>query len=153
MVAPDAGRVVRRTWLAWAGLALGALVLVLFLRWFFRSDAQRISEAVEAARDALVQHDDEAFLAFFTPDLAYQGGGDLDRLRRDLGRWHEMGIRRAHIVDERIDADPAAGRADVGLTVLVGHELLNLGHVEVVIDAVKDAEGDWRVRAFSWQQR
>lgn len=134
----------------WLAVVAAVVVLALFLRWVLRSDAQRVSEAVDDARDALVEARDDDFLAFFTEDVAYQGGGDLASLRADLARWHRAGISQVYVLER--DIEVRRPEADVRLVVAVGPELLQIARVDVDLVAVKDEEGRWRVRAFSWRR-
>ncbi len=133
-----------------------ALVLVLaavtyFLTWVFRSDAQRVKERVDAARDALVEGRDEEFLEVFRDDLTYQGGKGIADLRRDLRRWREMSLVKVFIVTN--DVEIVDGVASVTLLVAVGQGLLELGQVDVSIEAIPSEDGEWRVRSFSWTNR
>jgi len=134
----------------WAGGLVLVVLVVLFLRWALRSDAQRVSDAVDDARDALVERDDEAFLGFFSPEVSYQGGGDLDSLKKDLALWHRMGVSQVFVLDRTIEVEQ--GVADVHLVVAVGPELLQIARVDVDLVAEKDEDGRWRVRGFSWKR-
>ena len=135
---------------AWLGAIAAVIVVALFLRWAFRSDAQILSDAIDEARDALVEKRDDDFLAFFSPEVTYQGRGDAASLRRDLARWHAVGISEVFVVSREIDLD--GDEADIRLVVVVGPELLRIDVVNVDLEAEKDAGGEWRVRAFSWKR-
>ena len=126
---------------------------VRFVGWFLRSDAARIRESVHDARDALLEKRDEDFLAFFTADVSYQGKGDATRLRRDLARWHEMGLGHVTVVDPTMELDVREDDADVTFDVLVGHGLLELGQVEVTLAIVREDDGEFRVQSFSWRRK
>ncbi len=138
------------SWQAWV-LCIALLVaLALFLRWALRSDAQVLSDSIDEARDALVENRDEDFLAFFAPDVAYQRGGNFDSLQRDLSRWHGYGISEVFILSREIELEDDG--ASIRLVVAVGSGLLQIARVDVDLEAQKDAEGEWRVRAFSWRR-
>jgi len=134
----------------WIGVVALVVVGAFFLRWVLRSDAQRISDAVDEARDALVESRDADFLAFFTDDVTYQRGGDLAKLRHDLARWHGAGISEVFVVQR--DVELRLPEADVHLVVAVGPELLEIARVDVDLVAVKGDDGIWRVRSFSWRR-
>jgi len=137
----------------------GAVVLVMviaaaiFARWLLRTDWQRISDAVDDARDALVEERDEDFLGFFTDDLVYLETKDRAALERDLARWHGMGLASVYVQSREIELD--GDEAQVTLTVFAGKSLIlmKMGQVDVVLDAVKDADGAWRVRSFAWKRK
>jgi hypothetical protein len=137
-------------WHAWIGGIVVVILLAMFARWVLRSDMQRLSDSIDDARDALVARDDEAFLAFFSPEVTYQGQGDHRTLTRDLARWHEMGISEVHILDRTIELDGES--AGIHLVVAVGPELLRIARVDVDLEAENDEGGDWRVRTFSWRR-
>jgi hypothetical protein len=138
-------------------LIKGAVVIALFvvvsmsLRWFLRSDHQRISEAVDDARDALVELRDDDFLAVFTDDLVYRGDRDIVALRRDLASWRAAAIGSVIIVEKEIEVD--GHEADVTLLVAAGQSVIQLGQVEVELEAEKGEDGEWRVRRFDWKRR
>ena len=138
------------SWQAWVLCIALLVVLALFLRWALRSDFQILSDSIDEARDALVEKRDEDFLAFFSPDVAYQGGGDLDSLQRDLVRWHRLGISEVFILSRDIELE--AGDASIRLVVAVGSGLVRIARVDVDLEAREDAEGRWRVRTFSWRR-
>lgn len=135
---------------SWVGGIAAVVLVALFLRWALRSDAQVVSDAIDDARDALVAGDDDAFLAFFSPDVTYQGGGDMESLRKDLATWHRYGIAQVHVLDRTIEVEQ--GTASVHLLVAAGPELLRIDRVDVDLLAVKEEGGTWRVRTFSWKR-
>jgi hypothetical protein len=137
-------------WKTWAATAVALVVLALFLRWLFRTDSQVLSDAVDSAREALVEKNDEAFLSFFAPDVTYQGGGDLVKLKRDLARWHAAGISEVHVLSRTIEVD--GEQAEIDLVVAAGPEFLRIDVVNVELNAEKDAEGTWGVRTFTWSR-
>jgi len=127
------------------------VVVSLALRWFLRSDHQRISEAVDDARDALVELRDDDFLAAFTDDLVYRGDRDIVALRRDLASWRAAAIGSVIIVEKEIVID--GHEADVTLLVAAGQSVIQLGQVEVALEAEKGPDDVWRVRSFDWKRR
>lgn len=138
------------SWQAWLGVIAAIVVFALFLRWALRSDAQVLSDSVDEARDALVERDDATFLAFFSPEVTYQGQGNFESLQRDLARWHATGISQVFILDRQIELD--GDEAEIRLVVAVGPELMRIARVDVDLEAEKDDGGDWRVRTFSWRR-
>lgn len=139
-----------RTLLGVAGLGLAVWLLVVFVGWLMRSDAARLSETIDDARDALVEGRDEEFLAYFEPELVYRGRHDFRKLEYDLQRWRQVNLSQVHIADRTIEV--VGDTAEVKLVVVAGSGLIDLGRVDVRITAGKDAGGSWRVRAFDWQR-
>jgi len=133
--------------------AVGVVVAALLLWWaldaLFTSDEERISDAVDAARDALIEKRDGDFLAFFGDDLVYQDGRGHDQLERDLRRWRAGGLSEAHIISRDIQIDPDRV-ARIRLVVSAGKGLLGLVQVTVEIEAAEVEQDDWRVRSFRW---
>ena len=140
------------------GLLIKAALLVAFvvalaltLRWFMRSDYQRLSDAVDDARDALVEHRDDDFLAFFTEDVAYQDRSSLAALTRDLARWQDMSVLKVYVLDREIEVDGFEGT--LKLVVAAGQGVTHWGQIDVDLVAEKGADGEWRVRSFSWKRQ
>ncbi len=133
--------------------AVGVVVLALLLWWgldaLFTSDEERIANAVDAARDALIEKRDADFLAFFADDLVYQKGKGHDQLERDLRRWRASGLSEAHIISREVEIDPDRV-ARISLQVSAGKGLLGLAQVTVEIEAAEVEGDDWRVRSFRW---
>ncbi len=139
-----------------AGPVVAALVLLAVFGWalqlFLGSEAARISDAVDAARDALVAGRDEEFLAFFEPDVTYLDGADMDVLRRDVGRWRQRGIEHLYILPDR-KIEVTGDDATVDLVVVLGPGIAQIASADVHIEARKDPDAGWRVRAFTWKLR
>jgi hypothetical protein len=135
------------------GVVVVALVigLALTLRWFMRSDYQRISDAIDDARDALVERRDDDFLRFFTEDVVYQDKGSLAAIERDVGRWHELSVLKVYVLEREIEVD--GYEAAISLVVAAGQGITQWGQVDVELEAEKGEDGEWHVRSFSWRRR
>jgi ketosteroid isomerase-like protein len=130
-------------------VAAGAVLAVLVYALLPVSDEKRIAEAIDDARDALVEHRPEDFLAFFDDPVDYRQGGDRARLARDVDRWVKARIGRVTLLSR--DISVTGDTALVALRCDVGNALQSLGTVDVRLLAVKDGEGNWRVRRFDWK--
>ncbi len=139
------GRILLRALLVLGGL----LILALVVRRLFATDAQRIEDAIEEARDALVEHRSDDFMAFFRRDLVYQRDRGWDALRKDVARWEASGLRQVHVADRKIDVRD--GSAAVELVVSASAGLYDVGTVRVTLAVFEDDAGDWRVREFRWE--
>jgi hypothetical protein len=125
--------------------------LGLTLRWFMRSDYQRISDAIDDARDALVERRDDDFLGFFTDEVVYQDKGSLAAIERDVARWHELSVLKVYVLEREIEVD--GHEAAISLVVAAGQGITQWGQVDVDLEAEKDEDGGWHVRSFSWRRR
>lgn len=143
---------------AWRGLrrllagvvVLGVLVAgVKCVAHLMRSEEERIAEAVDSARDALVEFEREEFLEFFADEVTYKGKDRRAALERDLDRWiKEIRIGRVTILEKRIDV--RGDDATIHLRCDFGTLFQSLRVVDVVLEAVKTPEG-WKCTAFDWK--
>jgi hypothetical protein len=134
---------------SWRLLALagGLIVAFLVLRSLLRTDEDRLSDAIDEAREALLSGRDDAFLAHFIPEVSYREGGGLAELRADLVRFRTSPIRRVEITERRIKVDGAEGDVRFSAELFAG--IRPLGQVVVSIRTVK-RDGQWRVARLSW---
>jgi hypothetical protein len=146
-VQPSARRALLRVVVGVAALA-AFVALALLVARAFRSDEERISEAVDDARDALVDRDREAFLAWFAPEVRYLAKGDRKALESDLDRWIAGRIGRVTLLERQIEV--AGDAAKIRLRCDVGHLFQSFRVVDVTLDAVRTDDG-WKVTSLDWR--
>ncbi|MCE9634186.1 MAG: hypothetical protein K8T90_00645 [Planctomycetes bacterium] len=130
-----------------AGVA-GIVFLVLLILRSCRSDEERLRETVDDARDALVEHRADDFLAFFAEDVTYRHKQARKDLERDLARWNEFKLLRITIQEAAIDV---TGReASIRLRCDAGDIFRTYQTVAVELHAEK-REGAWLVTSFDWK--
>lgn len=138
---------------ALVALAVIALVAAAMLvrRWM-RTDEEILSDAVDEARSALVDHRKEDFLSFFADEVRYRAKGTRADLERDFDRWVEFRLGRVDVLSRGIEVLRSAegDRATLRLTVDVGVSVQFRRTVEVDLEAAKGADG-WRVDSFDWK--
>lgn len=133
-----------------AGVAAVALVVVLVLLAVrgCRSDEERLRETVDDARDALVEHRADDFLAFFATDVVYRQKHGRKELERDLARWNEFKLLRIAIQEAVIDV--TGPDASIRLRCDAGDVFRTYQTVAVELRAAK-REGTWLVTSFDWK--
>jgi hypothetical protein len=134
-----------------AGVAVLALlvVAVLLLGRGCRTEKERLSAAVDDARDALVEHREQDFLAFFAPEVRYRGKAGRKDLERDLHRWVvEFRVGRVAIQERDIAID--GDRATIRLRCDVGTPFQSIQQATVDLAAEK-RDGAWLVTSFDWK--
>jgi len=122
-------------------LALVVVVALLVLR-SCRSDEERISDLVDEGRDALVDRNREAFLAFFADDVVYRGKPDRKGLERDLDRYIDARVVRVSVGEREITVDGDTATARLGVD--VGY-LFQEGRRTQVDVRFERQDGEWRV--------
>lgn len=137
-----------RRLLVGAGLLVVFVAAALLLGRGCKSETERVSEAVDAARDALVDRRKEDFLAFFAPEVRYRGKSAMKDLQRDLDRWIEVRVGRVTILERQIAVD--GERATIRLRCDVGNVLQSWREVTVDLAAEK-RDGAWVVTSFDWK--
>lgn len=144
---PSARRALRRLVLGVVALT-ALLAAVAFVRHLLRSDEERLSEAVDEARDALVEREREAFLGWFAPEVRYRETRDRAALESDYETWARARVGRVTIVERKIEVDGT--RATIRLRCDVGHVFQTFRTVDVTLEAAKTEDG-WRVTSFDWR--
>jgi hypothetical protein len=135
--------------------ALAAAAAIVVVVRSCKSDEQRLSEMVDAAREALDERRPDDFLARFADPLAYRAGRGRAELRQDLDRFLEIGIGRVEILERKIvvgaDGDiDGAETATIDLRCRIAAGMESLAEVAVALRAAK-RDGDWIVTRFTWK--
>ena len=125
-----------------------AIVLVVLAARGCRSEEERVSDAVDAARDALVDRQRDEFLAFFDAEVKYHGKKGFRDLSHDVDRWIEARALRVTILERTIEVQ--GDRATIRLRCDVGDILRSYLQVAVDLEAVK-RDGEWKVVVFDWK--
>lgn len=133
-----------------AGAAVLAVVvtLVLLLVRSCRSDEERLREIVDDARDALVEHRSDDFLAYFAPDVTYRSKHVRADLERDVARWNELRMLRVTIQETVVEV--TGPQASIRLRCDVGDIFRTYQTVAVDLRAER-RDGTWVVTSFDWK--
>lgn len=134
------------------GVAVLAAVLVaaLLVVRGCRSETERLSDAIDDAREALDERRRDDVLTFIAQDVAYRGSGDRKAFEAGLDQWIERRAFRASIVERTIEMAPGETSARVRLVVDVTAVFQHLRRVTVDIDAEK-RDGAWQAVRFAWE--
>ena len=131
-----------------AGVLLLLILGVVFGLRSCTTEEERVSQAVDDARDALVERRAEDFLSFFAEDLHYRKKDTRKELERDLRRWMEARIGRIAILERTITVN--GDQASIRLRCDVGNVLQTYLTVDVDLTAEK-VEDRWLVKQFDWK--
>jgi hypothetical protein len=133
---------------------LGGVAVLILIVWgvskLFVSDEERIAETIDAVRDALVEGRDDEFLAFFAPEVDYQGGKGMKGLRSDLSRWRRVGRLKAWIHAKEIQV--GGDGATAVLQAAVGASLLQTMPVRVELGLHRTEDG-WLIDRIQWKRK
>ena len=129
-------------------IVVAVLALVLLVGRLLQDDADRLSDRIDEARDALVDARDEEFLACFADDLVYRRTRDKGALRADLARWHGSGRAGVRITDRRVAVE--GDRATARLRVFVGFATSGVA-VTVDLEFLR-TDDRWLATAFDWRR-
>ena len=135
--------------LAGAGALLFVVVAVVLLMRGCKSEAERVSEAVDAARDALVERRPDDFLAFFAPEVRYHVKKDRKALEKDVAQWVEARVGRVSILERKITVDGTS--AQIHLRCEAGMIFGDGMPVAVDLEA-ENRDGTWQVVSFDWKR-
>ena len=136
--------------LAGAGAVIVLVLAVVLLVRGCKSEEERLSEAVDDARAALVERRGEDFLEFFAPEVRYHVKKDRKALEKDLATWIDARVGRVSILERNIAID--GDRATIALRCDAGMIFGDGMPVSVELEAEKQS-GAWRVVSFDWKRK
>jgi hypothetical protein len=134
----------RRTLLALLAAAVAVAVVV----GTCKSDEERISDAIDDARDALDERRREDFMAFFADPLVYRSRRGRADLERDVENFCAPGYYRIDVLGRQIRVDGDSAAIELRCRVRAATE--PLGEVTADLTAEK-RDGEWIVTRLDWK--
>lgn len=129
------------------GGVVAAAAIVVVVRTC-KSDEERLSEMVDAGREALDDRRRDDFLALFADPLVYRTRRGRAELEKNVDDFFALGVGRVEILSRRIQVDGEAAAITLRSRISAGMEAL--AEVDVSLAAEK-RDGTWLVTRFDWK--